>query len=838
MLDRLTRPSFHPTLGLALFVSLTGMGALSAPTVRGSAEPAGQQIFLNRCAACHGAHGEGTKRYAKPLIGDKSVGQLATFIHQSMPPGPSRKWVGDDARKVAAYIHDAFYSPVARARNKPARIELSRLTVRQYRSAVADLIGSFRPAAAWDQRRGLHGEYFKLGRFRGDERLLERVDPEIRFDYGRSGPLPGQSDPYQFAMRWDGSVIAPDTGDYEFIVRSEHSVQLWVNDMQHPLIDAGVQSGSDTEFHGSLFLLGGRAYPLRLEFTKGVQGVEDLKKLKEKPPQKASLALEWKLPQRAAEVIPQRDLLPVALPETFALTAPFPPDDRSTGFERGTSVSKSWEDAITEAAIETAGYVTKHLGEMAGEGDGTLGGGRRGRRQAGGRPMASPAKQASDVEAHEARARDFCRRFVERAFRRPLTPDQERLYVTWQFQHAPDSETAVKRVVLLALQSPRFLYRGIHASQPDAYDVASRLSFGLWDSLPDEELLKAAAAGQLSTREQVARQAERMVADPRTRSKVREFLHQWLKVDQSPDLAKDTKLFPRFDEAVASDLRTSLDLFLDDVVWSERSDFRDLLLSEDVFLNGRLAKIYGVDLPPDAPFQKVRLDPTERAGVLTHPYLMASFAHVDTSSPIHRGVLLVRSVLGRTLQPPPAAFAPIPANLHPDMTTRQRVVLQTQPPACSSCHGMINPLGFALENFDAIGRYRTWENGKPIDASGGYAPPEGTPARFVGARPLARYLAGSEEVHAAFVRQLFQYMIKQPVRAFGPKALTNLTQAFVANDFNTRKELVEIMAASALAGSNEGAAPQSVASKQESIGPAEFTTETRRHGVPTGFNRR
>src|SRR5439155_25942171 len=122
-------------------------------------------------------------------------------------------------------------------------------------------------------------------------------------------------------------------------------------------------------------------------------------------------------------------------------------------------------------------------------------------------------------------------------------------------------------------------------------------SFGLWDSLPDEELLKAAAAGQLSTREQVVHQAERMVSDPRTRSKVREFLLQWLKVDQSPDLSKDAKLFPGFGEAVASDLRTSLDLFLDDVVWSERSDFRELLLSDSVFLNGRLAKIYGANLP-------------------------------------------------------------------------------------------------------------------------------------------------------------------------------------------------------------------------------------------------
>jgi hypothetical protein len=766
------------------------MGVLSAPAVRGSDSPPGEQIFMKRCASCHGARGEGTKRYSRALSGDKSIGQLARFIHPSMPPGPGRKWVGDDARKVAAYVYDAFYSPLARARNKPARIELSRLTVRQYRSAVADLVGatgyprsgwmvargrpqeSPLPPARWVEQRGLCGEYFKTGRTRARDQILERVDPEIRFDFGTAGALPAQSDPYQFAMRWEGSVLAPETGDYEFIVRTEHAAQLWINDLGQPLIDAAVQSGNDTEYRASLFLLGGRVYPLRLEFTKGVQGVNDLKKLKEKPPAKASLALEWKPPKRAAEVIPQRDLLPVSSPEMFAVAAPFPPDDRSIGYERGTSVSKAWEEATTEAAIEAAGYVTKHLGELAGVAEG-----------------------AAD---RETRVREFCRQFAERAFRRPLTDQQARLYVTWQFQHAPDLETAVKRVVLLVLQSPRFLYREFGSGKPDAYDVASRLSFGLWDSLPDEELLKAAAAGELSTREEVVRQAERMVKDPRAWSKLREFLLQWLKVEQYPDLSKDPKLFPGFDEAVASDLRASLDLFLEHVAWSERSDFRELLLSDEVFLNGRLARIYGANLPPGAPFRMVRLDPTERAGVLTHPYLMASFAHPDTTSPIHRGVLIVRSVLGRTLQPPPAAFTPLPAELHPDLTTRQRVALQTQPAFCHSCHGMINPLGFTLERFDAIGRLRTWENGKPIDATGSYRPRDGTAIRFFGARTLARYLAGSEEAHAAFVEKLFQHLVKQPIRAFGPRTLPDLQQSFAAHDFNIRQQMVEIIAASAL----------------------------------------
>lgn len=767
------KPIIQPSravYGVAVFVALSV--GLSAHSVRGGEKPVGEQVYLSRCASCHGTRGEGTKNYQKPLIGKRSVAELARFITQSMPPGP-KKCPAPDAQKVAAYIYDAFYSPIAQARNKPPRVELSRLTVRQYRNAVADLIGSFRPAApAWGDARGLHGDYFKQRRFSSFDRALERVDPEISFNWGAAGAIPAQDDPYQFAMRWEGSVIAPSTGEYDFIVKSDQAIRLWVNDMRTPLIDVTVQSGSDTEFHAPLVLLAGRPYPLRLEFSKGVTGVNNLMKLKAKPPQNASLSLEWKPPHQATSVIPRNYLLPVMMPEGFSVAAPFPPDDRSIGYERGTSVSKAWEEATTEAAIETAGYVVKRLSDLAGVAD-----------------------NASD---RDAKLRAFCRQFAERAFRRPFTDELVKLYIERPFQGAPDLDTAVKRSLMLVLKSPRFLYREMGQGKADPYDVASRLSFGLWDSLPDETLLKAAAAGELATREQVAKQAERMLADPRTRSKVREFFWQWLRVDQFPDLAKDTKRFPGFDDHAASDLRISLELFLDSVIWSDKSDFRDLLMSDKVFLNGRLAKLYGVNLPADAPFEPVPLDSLERAGVLTQPYVMASFAYVDTTSPIHRGVLIARNMLGRMLRPPPEAFTPLPAEKHPKLTTRQRVALQTQPAACQGCHGMINPLGFSLERFDAIGKLRNRENGLAIDVAGSYQGRDGKPNKFFGARGLGRFLAGSEEAHSAFVEKLFQNMVKQPVRAYGTNALPSLEQSFAANEFSIRKQLVEIMAASAL----------------------------------------
>src|SRR5262249_1818777 len=189
-------------------------------------------------------------------------------------------------------------------------------------------------------------------------------------------------------------------------------------------------------------------------------------------------------------------------------------------------------------------------------------------------------------------------------------------------------------VVLLVLKSPRFLYRELGTGTPDAFDVASRLSFGLWDSIPDRPLSDAASSGRLARREQVAEQAHRMVNDLRARSKIREFLLQWLRVDQGAEIAKDPKAFPGFDEAVISDLRNSLELFLDDIITSPSADLRELLGAKYLYLNGRLAKLYGVDLPTDAPFRKIDKAPGERSGILTHPNLMSNFPYPAPTSPI------------------------------------------------------------------------------------------------------------------------------------------------------------------------------------------------------------
>ncbi len=195
--------------------------------------------------------------------------------------------------------------------------------------------------------------------------------------------------------------------------------------------------------------------------------------------------------------------------------------------------------------------------------------------------------------------------------------------------------------------------------------------------------------------------------------------------------------------------------------------------------------------------KKFRSNPANAPGVLTHPYLLATFAYTTTSSPIHRGVFLSRSVLGRALLPPPEAFAPLPAELHPKLTTRERVDLQTRAQACQVCHNMINPLGFTLENFDAIGRFRDKEKDRPVDTTGSYLTRDGETVKFTGVRDLAAFLADSDETREAFVKQLFHYFVKQPIRAYSPDKVSELRRFFVDNRCNVRKLMVEIAVQSA-----------------------------------------
>ncbi len=762
-----------PIIGRWFGFVIVGTVAAAFPC-RADDSSQGAAIYRLKCASCHGNSGEGTVQHPEPLAGVLSVLQLEKVIDETMPEDDPSACVGEDARKVATYIHETFYSPVARDRIRPARIDLTRLTVRQYRNCVADLVGSFRSdVPTLDRRHGLDAEYFNGRNFDGNKRVIQRIDPVVSMNFGTAAPAPEGFQSHRFAIRWRGSVIPRETGVHEFIVHTEHSVRLFVNDHQTAFIDAYVKSGDDKEFRGSIYLLGGRAYPLLLEFSKANQGVDNEKQ--EKPEVPASIKLQWKPPGGVEEIVPSRCLTPTSVPEVFVSTAAFPPDDRSIGYERGTDVSKEWLRGATDAAIETAGYVVERIDLLA--------------------------NTKPDDEKREEKIRQFVVRWAETAWRRPLSQAEQSWLLSIAFAQGRNTAEAVKWSVLMVLQSPRFLYQHLVQSpglEAHPFETASRLSLGLWDSLPDKQLIEAAKNNQLLTSEHITAQARRMLKDQKAKQKIRTFFMAWLRVDGIPELFKDPDKYPEFSPEIASDLRASLDAFVEEIFWSEASDFRQLFTATSIPLNGRLAPLYGAVLPADADFQNIEIDPMLRSGLLSHPYLMSVLSYRNVSSPIHRGVFVVRSILGRVLRPPPDAVAPLSPDLHPSLTTRQRVSLQTSASACQICHSTINPFGFALENFDAIGRLRTEEKAMPIDAVGEYQPPMGERVHFSGARELGKYLVASSFVQEAFIERLFHALVQQPIRAFGADALQQLRLSFEANGFHMQKLVVEIMVQEAL----------------------------------------
>ncbi|MEZ6139337.1 MAG: DUF1592 domain-containing protein [Zavarzinella sp.] len=746
---------------IVLCLAAFGVGLLDSQL---AANEMGKLLYAKKCAFCHGANGEGTKKYEPALTGGLSVAQLADVIQKTMPEDSPGSLSKSDASAISDYVHDAFYSPVAQERNRPARIQLSRLTVKQYRNSLADLVNSFTYQPNWGKEPGLRAEYFKNRRTRATDRVAQRIDPQIDFQFGTESPVPGKTEPHEFSIWWRGSVLAPETGMYEIVARTEHAVRVYLNDPNTPLIDAWVKSGNDTEYRGRIFLIAGQVYPLKVDFSKAKQGVDDSDKTKNKPPPKipAMMTLLWQPPQRTLQVIPNRLLCTCDSPIGFASSVPFPPDDRSLGWERGTAVTREWDAATTEGAIETADFVLSHLRQLA---------------------NTSPGQP-------DARQKliTFSEQWLQRAFREPLKPEWKALIASI-FEQQSDPTVALKRVLLFSLKSPRFLYRDLEKVSP-SFQAAERLSYALWDSIPDQQLWTEAAAGRLVTREQVTAQARRMLNHLRAKEKVEGFLLAWLNLDQPHDLTKDAKLYPNFNAQIGDDLRTSLELFLRDTFWSNESNYKTLLSADKVYLNDKLSKYYGFPVVKD--FQPVAFHEKYAAGVLTHPYMMSSFAHHNESSPIHRGVFIARGLLGVMLRPPPEAVTPLPPDLHPSLNTRERVILQTKSANCMTCHGIINQLGFTLENFDSDGKFRTVDRAKPVDTKGSYITKAGKEVTFQNARDVGQFVANNPEAHAAFCEKMFHHVVQQPIRAFGADKLSHYQAEFTKQDFNMQHLVLTI----------------------------------------------
>ena len=341
-----------------------------------------------------------------------------------------------------------------------------------------------------------------------------------------------------------------------------------------------------------------------------------------------------------------------------------------------------------------------------------------------------PAGESSAEE--EACAREILSGLMRRAYRRPIADaDLEGPLAFYREGRAGgDFDAGIGRALSAVLVNPQFLFRveldpdrggAVPAYHVSDLELASRLAFFLWSSLPDDELLDAAVRGALSDPGELERQTRRMLADPRSFNLASNFAGQWLRLRNLESLSPNGRLFPDFDDNLRQAFREETERFIDSVIDEDRSVL-DLLRADYTFLNERLAKHYGIPGVYGTRFRRVALDEdSRRGGLLRHGSVLAVTSYATRTSPVVRGVWVLDNIFGA---PPPPPLPDVPAleenSVAADLPMRERLAQHRGNPACASCHRTIDPVGFALENFDALGRWRDQEgdNGR-IDVSGG-----------------------------------------------------------------------------------------------------------------------
>ena len=410
-----------------------------------------------------------------------------------------------------------------------------------------------------------------------------------------------------------------------------------------------------------------------------------------------------------------------------------------------------------------------------------------------------------EEQSEAARAQMFVQSFGRRAYRRPLTADEEQAYVELfaqgvdLYEDSAGFAAGVRLVVESMLQSPHFIYRIERSTEEvgdviplDSWEVASRLSYALWNTMPDDTLLAAAAGDELVDVEQVRAQTQRMLDDPRAARTLERFHHQLLRVDQFSSADPSPAIYPDAPDDLGLLAVQEHDRFLEYTIFEQEGSWRDLLTSTETFVNDELAALYGVPGDFGPQFERVELDPAQRRGLLTQVGFLASHATSANSDPIHRGVFVAERIACHHVAAPPDDIPALPAP-EAGQTNREAVELLTENPdsACAGCHAsIINPFGFAFEGYDATGAFRTQEGDRPIDASAEVALGDGA-VPVDDAIDLAEALAEDEQVHRCYARHWMEFAMARPHDDEDDPLVDRLAQGSL-DDLSVKDLLVEL----------------------------------------------
>ena len=412
---------------------------------------------------------------------------------------------------------------------------------------------------------------------------------------------------------------------------------------------------------------------------------------------------------------------------------------------------------------------------------------------------------ASQID-EEACAREILSSLARLAYRRPVAPAD--VNALMDFYRAGRSDSSFDAGIQLALErlliSPDFLFRierdpaGLApgtAYELSAVELASRLSFFLWSSIPDAELLEVAEHGELRDPAVLEQQARRMLADPRAKALVQNFAAQWLYLRNLRSVVPDAAVFPEWDENLREAFRQETELFFESMIRDNRSVL-DLLNADYTFANERLAAHYGIPGVYGSHFRRVRLDgelAERRGGILGHGSLLTVTSYPNRTSPVLRGKWLLTNFLGTPPAPPPADIPDLPdrGETGQPATVRDRLERHRREPACAACHAPMDPLGLALENYDAVGRWRTsGEAGLPLDASG--LLPDGT--RFDGPQGLRTILIERrQQFVGAVTEKLLAYSLGRGLEHYDRSSVRRITVAAAADDYRWSSIIIGIV---------------------------------------------
>ena len=405
----------------------------------------------------------------------------------------------------------------------------------------------------------------------------------------------------------------------------------------------------------------------------------------------------------------------------------------------------------------------------------------------------------------DAAARKTLTSLLRRAYRRPVTDAEVQgafgVYKQGANEAATDKfKAGIEMALAAVLVSPEFLFRverdpgGVAPNTPyrvSDLELASRLSFFLWSSIPDDELLDVAIAGKLHEPATLEREVKRMLADTRSRALVTNFASQWLHLRNLDSITPDMRLFPDFDDNLRQAFRQETELFFESILREDRSAL-DLLHANYTYVNERLAKHYGIPHIYGTRFRRINLDEDSgRGGLLRQASLLMVTSYATRTSPVIRGKFVLDNLLG---VPPPPPLPDVPAlkdnTVDGNLTVRKRLAEHRSNAVCASCHNLMDPVGLSMEKFDAIGRRRTDEGGIPIDASGGL--PDGS--KFEDVAGLEKALLARPEIFVGtFAEKLMTYALGRGVEYFDAPTIRTIVRDSRAQDFRVRSLILGIV---------------------------------------------